>query len=298
MSYYVEREEDYASEDEAPEAPAALVNDSNTAGMTWSEPCVEIFAALAAYSGDVESPDKDSLNKYIGNRYASLGNVLACVRKPASKHGLYFLQSCYVDGDDIVIATTIVHKSGQWIRATPLRARPVRAPKGQAPFCLPASEATTQEKAAAWTYLKRYALLGLAELAAEDDDGEPARTDEPRPHQQAQARQEPQRRSPGDEARQIMDEAVRQAEQRKPTHRTGELVDSAVKSLAEATTKDHMAILAETLLREHGPVASTAPWIAFQERANKLNLSPREAVEWAKAAIADDRKAAEIRGEP
>lgn len=217
----------------------------------------DLFKALSEFAGIVQSPSKDATNKFIGNKYASIGEVLAVCRPALAKCGLAVFQSLSVDGDDIVIETLVTHSSGQWIQAEPLKARPVRAPRGAAPVTISAQEATTQEKTAAYTYLRRYAYLAALCLAAEDDmDGEPERREPTR-----EERREPER------------------EKRESTHHMNADVESAVRALAGCANDGGLTAVAAELLKKHGPVASTAPWIAFQERCKALGASPRAIVD-------------------
>jgi hypothetical protein len=73
-----------------------------------------------------------------------------------AKHGLALTQSIGADQDDVVIFTTVLHESGQYVTAQPLR--------------LPAGK-TAQQVGSAASYGKRYALMAFLGLATEDDDG-------------------------------------------------------------------------------------------------------------------------------
>jgi hypothetical protein len=241
--------------------------------MKTSEECNEIYAALSKFAGVVQAPGKDSKNSFIGNRYASLAEVLRVARPALSECGLSVIQELYSEGEYCVVATRVVHSSGQWVQCEPCRAKPVRAAGGQKRDVISADDATTHEKAAAWTYLRRYGELGALNLTAEEDtDGEPQRdgydqrTGET---QQSQRRELP---------------AQRQEEQQRPaTHRTGPEVEAAIVSLGEASTIEGLAILATAFADHHGPIASTRPWIAFQERCRALNIEPRAVINAAKA---------------
>ena len=92
-----------------------------------------------------------------GYKYADLADVLSSVRQTLSKHSLAVIQSPVShDNDTVSIYTTIVHGSGQQMTFGPLT--------------LPAGR-TAQETGSAITYGRRYALLSVLGLAAEDDDG-------------------------------------------------------------------------------------------------------------------------------
>lgn len=91
-----------------------------------------------------------------GYRYADLADLLQTVRPVLAKHGLVTTQTASTVGDEVAIWTTLLHSSGQFITAAPL--------------ALPAGR-TAQETGSAITYGRRYALMALLGLAADDDDG-------------------------------------------------------------------------------------------------------------------------------
>jgi hypothetical protein len=83
-----------------------------------------------------------------------------------ARHDLAVSQVAAVTDGDVVVTTTIWHTSGQWLTAAPLRL---------------AAGQTAQQIGSAITYARRYALMALLGVAAEDDDGASAaaRSDPP-----------------------------------------------------------------------------------------------------------------------
>lgn len=88
--------------------------------------------------------------------YADLASTVAMVRPILAKHGLAVTQTAGADGEDVLIWTTVLHQSGQFLTAQPLRYS-----AGQ----------TAQQTGSAITYLRRYSLMAFLGLATEDDDG-------------------------------------------------------------------------------------------------------------------------------
>lgn len=88
--------------------------------------------------------------------YATLADALQMARPILLKHGLALSQSVAGDGDDVVVFTSVVHESGQWVTSEGLR--------------LPAGK-TAQQTGSATTYARRYSLMAFLGLASEDDDG-------------------------------------------------------------------------------------------------------------------------------
>jgi hypothetical protein len=117
--------------------------------------------ALVAVQAAIEPVVKDSTNPHFKNRYASLDSILDYVRPLLSSHGLALVQG----GGDLIngglmVTTTIVHESGQWISSS---------------FEMPLEKATPQAAGSAITYGKRYGVSALLALSTdEDDDGQGA----------------------------------------------------------------------------------------------------------------------------
>ena len=88
--------------------------------------------------------------------YATLADALQMARPILLRHGLALSQSVAGDGDDVVVFTSVVHESGQWVTSEGLR--------------LPAGK-TAQQTGSAVTYARRYSLMAFLGLASEDDDG-------------------------------------------------------------------------------------------------------------------------------
>jgi len=90
-----------------------------------------------------------------GYAYADLSDVLATVRPVLAAHGLTIMQTAEVTEHDAVVYTTLMHRSGQY-----LTAQPVRLPAGK----------TAQNTGSALTYARRYSVMALLGIAAGDDD--------------------------------------------------------------------------------------------------------------------------------
>lgn len=144
----------------------------------------DLVAALGKLS-DVPKGRTADTGKYRYN-YADLGDLLGMARPILSAHGIGILQpvTSETDSSDVLIWTTFVHRSGEFVTLAPLR-----MPTGQTP----------QATGSAITYGRRYALLAALGLAAEDDDGQqasqqrrpapaPAAAPKPRTDAEAEAR--------------------------------------------------------------------------------------------------------------
>lgn len=121
----------------------------------------ELATALARAQGKIENAKKGNLNPHFKSRYADLAAVWDAVREPFTSEGLSVVQlPVEAPEGKVGLATTILHSSGQCISSV---------------FYMPVSKANDpQAVGSALTYAKRYALLGAAGIAPEDDDGNAA----------------------------------------------------------------------------------------------------------------------------
>jgi len=127
-----------------------------------SEQLNELAAALSAAQATIQPALKDSTNPHFKTKYADLSSVWSACRDALTRNGLSVLQSpgFDVETNAVFLTTTLLHKSGQWIRGTA--------------GCRP-KDGTPQSVGGAVTYLRRYGLAALLGVVAdEDDDGESA----------------------------------------------------------------------------------------------------------------------------
>lgn len=132
--------------------------DSKGVFVEWSTSISKILPALISAMREMENPKKDHVNPHFKSKYANLEGVLAA-KAPLLKNGIVTLQDYDNSGPQPVLVTTLLHESGEWIRSE---------------WPLIADKVTPQGMGSAQTYARRYALLGLLDLVAEDDDGNQA----------------------------------------------------------------------------------------------------------------------------
>ncbi len=126
----------------------------------WSSPCGELFAAMALAQADVANVEKAGDNLHFKSKYTKLGDVLDEVRPKFAKQGISITQMPINGaGSNIGIVTLFAHKSGQWIEST-LYVAPTKF--------------DAQGAGSVITYLRRYALMAMAGVAPDDDDGNAA----------------------------------------------------------------------------------------------------------------------------
>lgn len=120
-----------------------------------SENTDKIIPALIAAKADFGAVKKTSENPFFHSKYADLEMVISATEKALLGNGLAVVQT--PDGDGL--RTTLYHTSGQWITGVQT---------------LHPSKSDPQGWHGAQTYARRYGLMGVLGLAAEDDDGNTA----------------------------------------------------------------------------------------------------------------------------
>ncbi len=125
-----------------------------------SEQINELSAALAAAQGAYKTAGKNALNPHFKSKYADLASLIEATREALSVNGLCFIQSPLAGEGRVIIATRLMHKSGQWIENE---------------VSLKPAVDTPQAIGSAITYGRRYGLSAILGICAdEDDDGNAA----------------------------------------------------------------------------------------------------------------------------
>ncbi|MBN1430474.1 MAG: ERF family protein [Anaerolineae bacterium] len=129
--------------------------------MEHSESIANLATALSNFQTNVPSVPVDATNKFLGNRYASLGAMIETARPVLAENGLSVSQIVVSYDGQIGVETVLMHNSGEWISNTAIL--PAGEEKGKS---------GAQVAGSTITYLRRYsyaAILGL--YADEDTDG-------------------------------------------------------------------------------------------------------------------------------
>lgn len=117
----------------------------------------ELYGALAAAQGEIGSIPKRHKSHY--GMYADLSDIRDYTHRQLAKHGLSLTQTLQLAGVELVLVTTLGHKSGQWVSSVV----PIRM--GTNP----------QQTASFTTYMRRMSIAAMLNLATEEeDDGESA----------------------------------------------------------------------------------------------------------------------------
>jgi len=127
----------------------------------------KISAALVALQSEMVTVDKSATNPFFKSAYAPLPEVMQTAQPLLAKHKLaVLLPLTNLDGES-AIKTIIVHESGQMLEFDPL------------PLML--SKQDAQGQGSAITYARRYAIMSVLGMVADnDDDGNAAsKTEKP-----------------------------------------------------------------------------------------------------------------------
>ena len=133
--------------------------------MQTSAEVAELFAALAMAQGRYTDVVKDKKAKIesqkgsYGYPYADIAGYIEAIRPALTEAKLAVIQAPAVEHGSATVTTRIVHASGQWVETE---------------LSMPIGQQTPQAVGSAITYARRYSLVAMLCLAAEDDDGEQA----------------------------------------------------------------------------------------------------------------------------
>ena len=138
--------------------------------MRTSESIDKLIDALSQAQGEISTVAFNKTNPHFKSRYADLSSIRDACKAPLSKHGLAILQSPGFCDGRVSLLTRIAHKSGQWVESE-LTFRP--------------RDDTPQSIGSCITYGRRYAIISLLAIVAdEDDDANGAQIDDPKKNAQ------------------------------------------------------------------------------------------------------------------
>ena len=127
--------------------------------MQRSDGIADLAAALVKAHAEINGVVKSATNPFFKSKYATLDNVVDAVKPPLLKQGIVVVQGVQDAENGVAVETMLLHSSGQWISST-LR--------------LPASKEDAQGYGSAISYGRRYGLMAICGVPAEDDDGNAA----------------------------------------------------------------------------------------------------------------------------
>lgn len=117
--------------------------------------------ALVKAISEVQSPKFDAKNPHFGNKYATLGSHIEAIKGTFAKHGWTIIQHPSSFNEQVGIKSILLHVTGDQIEF-------------EAHIPVDPAKIDAQKAGSIYSYLRRYALSAIANLAAEDDDGQGA----------------------------------------------------------------------------------------------------------------------------
>jgi hypothetical protein len=127
--------------------------------VTMSEEIGHLSAALVKAQSEVDNAVKNATNPHFRSSYANLEAVLFTVKPILAKHDLSVVQFPGYEDGVCTLSTLVLHKSGEWLQS-----------EAGAPLDKP----TAWSVGSCVTYLRRYSLASICQIAQEDDDGSAA----------------------------------------------------------------------------------------------------------------------------
>lgn len=136
--------------------------------ISTSEHLNELADALAKAQGEMEPAKRSGMVSYVSRgskitfNYATLDDLKYCSKKALSSNGLSIIQPvcCNGNGNTVIVATRLLHSSGQWIQNL---------------FSITAIDSNPQSIGSATTYAKRYSYAAMLSIPdQQDDDGQAA----------------------------------------------------------------------------------------------------------------------------
>lgn len=126
-----------------------------------SESIGKLAEALAKAQSTMGEAKEDSKNPFFKSNYADLTSIWRACKTSLSSNGLSVVQTTDYHDDKVIVMTTLLHSSGEWMR-------------GKMPLYLTKHDA--QSLGSAITYARRYALAAIVGVCkeGEDDDAEKA----------------------------------------------------------------------------------------------------------------------------
>lgn len=127
--------------------------------MKMSDSIAQLAEALAKAQGQIDDATKTGINPHFRSKYADLAAVRAVIREPLAVNDISIIQAPRTIGSEVEVETMLLHKSGEYIAET-LR--------------LPVGKWDAHGIGSGISYARRYGLMSILALAADDDDGNAA----------------------------------------------------------------------------------------------------------------------------
>ena len=135
----------------------SFLDEDINSNSEFSREINQITKALSEAQGKLTSLSKGEQGH--GYKYTSLASTIDVVRPVLQEFGLAVIQLVGNQGNNPAITTILSHESGQYFRSTASMGL-IKLPRGN----------EAQAAGAVYSYLRRYALQAILNLASEDND--------------------------------------------------------------------------------------------------------------------------------
>jgi hypothetical protein len=135
--------------------------------MITSQTIGKIAAALVQAQAEMENASKSSKNPFYKSTYADLNAIREVTLPALNKHKIVALQPTVVIDGKKYVQTTLMHESGEFISGIT--------------EILSVKENDAQAQGSGISYARRYGLQAILNVGAEDDDGNAASGNNPKP---------------------------------------------------------------------------------------------------------------------
>jgi hypothetical protein len=126
--------------------------------MNKSESIANLAEALLKVQAEMPVVPFDKANKFLGNRYATLGQVIEVSKPLLVENGLSVSQLTLGGDGEIGVETVLIHRSGEWISS--VATIPIEPEKGKS---------MAQVAGSNISYLRRYALASILGIYSDED---------------------------------------------------------------------------------------------------------------------------------
>lgn len=136
-----------------------------------------IVDLLIKVRDEIQPPKKDGTNPHFRSKYVTLEGCIDSVTEPLHKHGFFLSQQVATNDLGSFVSTILYHKDfPEWEVSS------------NVPLVLAKND--MQGMGSAITYARRYGIMSLLNIPAEDDDGNEASRSSGPPKGQAQSSEE------------------------------------------------------------------------------------------------------------
>lgn len=146
---------------EEPKETTNLINRKvdERVNIRTSETITNILPALVKFHKSLDSIEKSNANPFFKSKYSSLDNILEHIKPILAEQGLFIYQSIIDGGNDCLSVKTILfHESGEFIESD------------STPF--PIDKKNIQSTMSSISYIRRYAVNSVCNLAFKDEDND------------------------------------------------------------------------------------------------------------------------------